>query len=83
MAPPTTNSPTIIITTELENPDRASWGVSIPVSSRATRAHNATRSERTLPMAKNTAERTKIMMVVVMCFLFLSILTTKIMQIED
>ena len=65
IAPPTTNNPTIIITTELENPDRASCGVSIPVSSRATRAHSATRSERTLPMAKNTAERARIMRVIV------------------
>ena len=65
MAPPTTNSPTIIITTELENPERASCGVSIPESKRATRAHKATRSERTLPMAKNTADRARIMSVVI------------------
>jgi len=29
IAPPTTNSPTIIMTTELENPDKASSGVNI------------------------------------------------------
>ena len=65
MAPPTTNSPTIMMTTWLEKPDMASCGVSVPVSRRATRAHKATRSERTLPMAKNTAERARMMRVAI------------------
>ena len=68
IAPPTTKSPTIIITTELEKPDSASCGVSIPVSNRATRAQSATRSERTLPIAKNTAEIARITSVVIIDF---------------
>lgn len=41
-----------MITTELENPARASFGVSIPNRLRAKRAHIATKSERTLPLIK-------------------------------
>ena len=66
MAPPTTNRPTIIMTTELENPDKASSGVRIWNISRATKAHNATMSERIFPLTKNMAERIKMQRVVSM-----------------
>ena len=64
MAPPTTNSPTIMTTTELENPERASSGVRIWNRRRAVSEHKATMSERTFPLAKNMAERTSMMTVV-------------------
>ena len=64
MAPPTTNSPTIIITTELEKPDKASAGVKIWKTRRAHNAHNATMSERTLPLANKAAEMTRIAIVI-------------------
>jgi len=50
--PPTTNSPTIMITTWFENPDRASAGVNILNNIRRMSAHKATRSERILPLTK-------------------------------
>ncbi len=60
IAPPTTNRPTIMITTEFEKPERASSGVSIWQSSKASRAHNATRSERTFPLTKSAADISRI-----------------------
>ena len=42
-----------MITTELENPDRASDGVRILLSININNAHTATKSERTLPLMKN------------------------------
>ena len=57
-------------TTELENPERASSGVRIWNTSRATRAHKATMSERSFPLTKKMAARTRMQMVVSMgiCF---------------
>lgn len=56
MPPPTMKSPAIMITTGLENPARASDGVSIPSSSRAITAHRATMSGRSLLVANSNAE---------------------------
>ena len=63
MAPPTTKSPTIMMTTELENPDRASSGVRIWKMSKANNEHSATKSERNLPATKKAAVKTRIMIV--------------------
>ena len=63
MAPPTTKRPIIMITTLLENPDRASSGVSTPVTIRAMREHSATMSDRTLPETKNADAIIRIIMV--------------------
>ena len=65
MAPPTTNRPTIIITTELENPDKASAGVRISHSNKAISAQSATTSERTFPFTKKMTESNKITTVVI------------------
>lgn len=64
MAPPTTKSPIIMITTELEKPDKASSGVSIWQTSSATSAQSATKSERTFPFTKNIAESTSMPIVI-------------------
>ena len=64
MAPPTTNNPIIMITTELEKPVNASSGVRIPNIISNTKAQSATKSERTLPLIKNIAERNKTMRVI-------------------
>ena len=63
MPPPTMNSPTIIITVELEKPERASSGVSIWKITSASIAHSATRSERTVPLTKKMTETSRIMSV--------------------
>ena len=70
MAPPTTNSPTIIITTLFEKPERASSGVRIPKTNRATKAHSATISERTLPFTKNMTVSRSIVNVMYMNLFF-------------
>ena len=56
MAPPTTKSPTIIITEVLEKPEKASLelGSRIPKMISSASAHNATMSERIFPEMKNT-----------------------------
>jgi hypothetical protein len=69
MAPPTTNSPTIIITTELEKPVKASSGVSMPMTISATSAHNATISERTLPFMKKHTDNNSTTIVSTIYFL--------------
>ena len=66
MAPPTTNSPTIMMTTELEKPDSASSGVRIWNMSRLTSAQSATRSARILPMTKQMAVSTRMISVMYM-----------------
>ena len=66
MAPLTTNSPTIIITTVEEKPVKASSGVSMPSTMRAVRAQSATMSERTLPMMNISTVRPSMMSVAVM-----------------
>ncbi len=66
MAPPTTNRPTIMITTELEKPERASSGVRTPKSNKRVRAQRATMSERNLPTAKQIAEPTRMASVMYM-----------------
>src|SRR5574344_3027421 len=63
MAPPTTNSPTIITTTGLENPANASVGVSMPQSNITTNEHKATMSALSLP-ATNIATVTMSMIIV-------------------
>ena len=63
--PPTTNRPTIIIRTGFEKPARASAGVRMLNRSRDISAHNATTSERVLPIAKNIAEMAKMIMVII------------------
>ena len=59
------NSPTIIITTEFENPAMASSTVSIRHNSRAISEHSATMSERTLPDTKRMAATARIIKVAV------------------
>ena len=63
MPPPTTNSPTIIITTGLEKPANASAGVSIPQSIITTSAHRATMSALSLPMTNITTVTMSIIIV--------------------
>ena len=60
MPPPTTNSPTIITTTEFENPASPSSGVNIWNTNNASSVHTATKSDRTFPLMKNSAESAKI-----------------------
>ena len=64
IAPPTTKSPIIITTTLSENPDRASSGVSIPKSTSKTKAHIATKSERTFPLINSNDDTNNIIRVV-------------------
>ncbi|MNJ33291.1 hypothetical protein D3C77_279750 [compost metagenome] len=54
MPPPTTNNPIIMMTTELEKPDKASAGVSIFNSIKIINEPIATRSERIFPETNNT-----------------------------
>ena len=65
IAPPTTKSPIIITTTLLENPERASAGVSILKTNRATSEHKATISERTRPFTKKTTDSSRIKRVII------------------
>jgi hypothetical protein len=60
MAPPTIKSPTIIITTELENPANASPGLRIPSKTNDNKEHKATISERIFPHTKKTAVTNRI-----------------------
>lgn len=64
IAPPTTNKPIIMITTELENPDSPSSGVKIWQISNINNEQIATKSERTFPLMKKIAATTKIAMVI-------------------
>lgn len=64
IAPPTTNSPIIIITIELENPDKDSSVVSIPETESVVSAINATTSERILPQAKKEAANKRVRIVI-------------------
>ena len=64
MPAPTTNSPTIIITTGLAKPESASAGVSMPNISKASRAQSATISDLTLPLMKKTHETISIASVI-------------------
>ena len=68
MPPPTTNRPTIMMTMGLEKPVRASSAVSTPLSTSASDAHTATRSERIRPETKSAAEMTRIMSVAIIFF---------------
>ena len=70
MAPPTTKSPTIIITTVDEKPEKASTGVRIPNKSKAESAQSATMSERSLPIANINTVRTNIMRVTVIAVFY-------------
>ena len=65
IAPPTTKRPIIMITTLLENPERASSGVRTPVTIRAIREHSATMSERTFPDTKKADAMTRITKVII------------------
>ena len=65
MPAPTTKSPTIIMTTELENPERASSGVSTPVSRSTSIEPRATMSDRILPLTNNIHDRARTMRVTV------------------
>ena len=62
MAPPTTKSPTIMITDVLEKPENASCGVGsrIPSIMSSASAHNATMSDRILPEMKNTIVNSRV-----------------------
>ena len=62
--PPTMNSPAIIITIELEKPERASAGVSIPHNINASRLQSATISERMRPFMKSTTDIARIVSVI-------------------
>ena len=53
-ASPTTKSPAIMITTDFENPARASGTLTISPSMRASRTRSATTSRRTRPLANRT-----------------------------
>ena len=64
IAPPTTNSPIIIITIGFENPDKASSGVRIWNTSSRISAQSATRSERIFPFMKKIAARTRMIRVI-------------------
>ena len=64
IAPPTTNSPIIITTTLSEKPDKACSGVNMPKSTKSTKAHIATKSERTFPLIKNKADIKRMIRVV-------------------
>lgn len=64
MAPPTTKSPTIITTMELEKPESACSGLKIPNIIRQSREHSATRSERILPWTNKTADTPRMRSVV-------------------
>ena len=64
MAPPTTKSPTIITTMELEKPESACSGPRMPNTIRHNREHNATISERILPWTNRMAETPRIISVV-------------------
>ncbi|MDD6900945.1 MAG: hypothetical protein PUE25_03845, partial [bacterium] len=66
MAPPTTNSPTIITTTGFENPDSASAGDNIPQSIRIVSAQSATISALILPIMNmaTVAKRTRIVIII-------------------
>ena len=57
---PTTKRPIIIITTELEKPANASVGVNTPVNANMSKAHTATRSERTFPRMKKKEATNKV-----------------------
>ena len=76
MAPPTTKSPTIIITVD-EKPEKASTGVRIPNKSKAESAQSATMSERSLPIANINTVRTNIMRVTVIAVVFIVIIKAK------
>ena len=67
MAPPTTNSPTIMMTTGLENPESASAGDNIPQRIRIVRAQSATISALILPVTNRVtvARRTRIVMIII------------------
>ena len=56
IAPPTTNRPIIMMTTELENPASPSSGVRMWKMSSASSTQMATRSERTLPLMNNMTD---------------------------
>ena len=64
IAPPTTNRPTIMITTLFEKPESASSGVSMPKAISSMSAHRATTSERILPTAKKAAVTARIIRVI-------------------
>ena len=64
IAPPTTNSPIIIITIELENPDNDSSVERMPDIDNVMRAISATTSERILPHAKNVAANMSVRIVI-------------------
>ncbi|CEN47302.1 hypothetical protein CCAND95_90028 [Capnocytophaga canis] len=56
---PTTKSPTIIMTTEFENPASASSGESILKNIKHSKAQTATKSERTFPCIKKKEAKAK------------------------
>ena len=60
IAPPTTKSPIIITTTELEKPDKASSGDRIPKRTNRSREESATKSERIFPIIKKAEAITRI-----------------------
>ncbi|MOA07464.1 hypothetical protein D3C78_1271590 [compost metagenome] len=74
IAPPTTNKPIIIITTELEKPASASPGVNMPSRTRAINEQIATRSDLILPFMNSAAAITRITSVRIMSVFMPSIL---------
>lgn len=70
IAPPTTKRPIIITTILLEKPLSASCGVKIPATIRASKAHNATISERNLPEIKNIMLKARIANVIIIIVKF-------------
>ena len=57
--------PTIIITVVFEKPASASVGPNIWNNSNANRAHNATKSDLTLPLTNSAAEIKRIITVII------------------
>jgi hypothetical protein len=82
MAPPTTNRPTIIITTGLENADNASCGVITPPNIKHNNETKATTSDRTLPTTKATAVKTKTTIVYIITLSIFRKHTKKLQQIR-
>ena len=66
--PPTTNSPTIMITVELANPASPSAGVSVWHMSNASNEQMATRSDLTLPLTNKAAATARIINVLTTFF---------------
>ena len=64
-----------MITTLLEKPERASSGVKMWKISNKTNAQSATKSERTLPLTKHTADKARIIRVTIIGYKLITLHT--------